>query len=150
MKFYWLVTEKTPVTDGRKDGRTDGRKDGRTDNAISISPSLFHRRGIKISRFVLLRCTLLTNKKQTRFTISCNSKGLFWLVYNILNECIECFEPNILCQHRVFNMIINKISRGPWNAHLRQKVFKSSLFSLLYVQQAIPGRSKSEGYSFKM
>ena len=50
MKFYWLVTEKTQVTDGRKDGRkdgrTDGRKDGRTDNAILISPSLFHRRGI--------------------------------------------------------------------------------------------------------
>ena len=36
------------------------------------------------------------------------------------------------------------------NAHLRQKIFRSSLFSLLYVQQATPGRSKSEGYSFKM
>jgi len=32
--------------DGRTDGRKDGRTDGRTDNAISISPSLFHRRGI--------------------------------------------------------------------------------------------------------
>ena len=39
--------------------------------------------------------------------------------------------------------------RGPWNAHLRQKILKSSLFSLLYVQQATPGRSKSEGYSLK-
>ena len=29
--------------------------------------------------------------------------------------------------------------RGPWNAHLRQKIFKSSLFSLLYVQQATLG-----------
>jgi len=50
MKFYWLVTEKTQVTDGRTEGRTEGRTDGRTDvrtdNAISISPSLFHRRGI--------------------------------------------------------------------------------------------------------
>jgi len=35
--------------------------------------------------------------------------------------------------------------RGPWNAHLRQKIFKSSLFSSLYVQQATHGRSKSEG-----
>ena len=43
MKFYWLVTEKTQVTDGRKEGRMDGRTDG---HAISISPSLFHRRGI--------------------------------------------------------------------------------------------------------
>jgi len=39
--------------------------------------------------------------------------------------------------------------RGTWNAHLRQKIFKSSLFSLLYVEQVTPGRSKSEGYSFK-
>jgi len=37
-----------------------------------------------------------------------------------------------------------------WNAHLRQKIFKSSLFSLLHVQQTTPGKSKSEGYSFKM
>ena len=29
--------------------------------------------------------------------------------------------------------------RGPWNAHLRVKIFKSSLFSLLYIQQATPG-----------
>ena len=29
--------------------------------------------------------------------------------------------------------------RGPWNAHLRQKIFISSLFSLLYVQQATLG-----------
>jgi len=34
--------------------------------------------------------------------------------------------------------------RGPWNAHLRVKIFKSSLFSLLYIQQATPGGSKSE------
>ena len=40
MKFYWLVTVKTQVTDGRTDGRTD--------NAISISPSLFQRWGIII------------------------------------------------------------------------------------------------------
>jgi len=40
--------------------------------------------------------------------------------------------------------------RWPWNAHLRQKTFKSSLFSLLYVQQATPGRSKSERYRFKI
>ena len=39
---------------------------------------------------------------------------------------------------------------GPWNAHMRQKILKSSLFSLLYVQQATPGRCKSEGLSFKM
>jgi len=39
--------------------------------------------------------------------------------------------------------------RGPWNAHLRQKIFKSSLFSLLFVQQVTPGRSKSEGHGFK-
>jgi len=29
--------------------------------------------------------------------------------------------------------------RGPWNAHLRVKIFKSSLFSLLYIKQATPG-----------
>jgi len=40
--------------------------------------------------------------------------------------------------------------RGPWNAHLRQKIFKSSLFSLLYVQQVTLGWFKSEGYSFKI
>ena len=34
--------------------------------------------------------------------------------------------------------------RGPWNAHLRVKIFKISLFSLLYIQQATPGGSKSE------
>jgi len=34
--------------------------------------------------------------------------------------------------------------RGPWNAHLRVKIFKSSLFSLLYIQQATPGGCKSE------
>ena len=34
--------------------------------------------------------------------------------------------------------------RGPWNAHLRKKIFKSSLFSLLYIQQATPWGSKSE------
>jgi len=34
--------------------------------------------------------------------------------------------------------------RGPWNAHLRVKVFKSSLFSLLYIQQATPGGCKTE------
>ena len=58
MKFYWLVTEKTQVTDGRKEGRTEGRKDGRTDNAISISPSLFHRRGIKMSRIVFFNSAI--------------------------------------------------------------------------------------------
>jgi len=72
MKFYWLVTEKTQVTDGRKEGRTegqtDGRKDGRTDNAISISPSLFHRRGIIIS---LPQTTPITQNSQTNV----NKKG---------------------------------------------------------------------------
>ena len=34
--------------------------------------------------------------------------------------------------------------RGPWNAHLRVKIFKSFLFSLLYIQQATPGGSKSD------
>jgi len=42
-------------------------------------------------------------------------------------------------EHQQSNNIIDILTRGPrgpWNAHLRQKIFKSSLFSLLYVQQA--------------
>ena len=51
------------------------------------------------------------------------------------------------------NSFGNNRQQESQNAHLRQKIFKSSLFSLLYhvyVQQATPGRSNSEGYSFKM
>ena len=46
----------------------------------------------------------------------------------------------------VFLAVIKKTRgpRGPWNAHLRVKIFKSNLFSLLYIQQATPGGSKSE------
>ena len=39
---------------------------------------------------------------------------------------------------------ITRGPRGPWNAHLRVKIFKSSPFSLLYIQQATPGGCKSE------
>ena len=38
-----------------------------------------------------------------------------------------------------YQVIITRGPRGPWNAHLRVKIFKSSLFSLLYIQQATPG-----------
>jgi len=39
--------------------------------------------------------------------------------------------------------------RGPWNAHLRQKIFKSSLFSLLYVQQTTLGGLNLKVLKFK-
>ena len=48
---------------------------------------------------------------------------------------------------RKINLIqlnITRGPRGPWNAHLRVNIFKSSLFSLLYIQQATPGGCKSE------
>ena len=63
-------------------------------------------------------------------------KGPFTVKNSLHNLC------NILKSTRMPN--------GPWNANLRQKIFKSSHFSLLYVQKATPGRSKFEGYSFKM
>ena len=46
------------------------------------------------------------------------------------------------CLVVIKNLKLFKITtRGPrGNAHLRQKIFKSSLFVLLYVQQATSGR----------
>jgi len=58
-------------------------------------------------------------------------------IFHILSY-ISLFSQNMLST-------LTRGPRGPWNAHLRQKIFKSSLFSLLYVQQATPWRSKSKG-----
>ena len=54
-------------TEGRTDRRTDGRKDGRTDNAISISPSLFHRRGITTENSLCLSNIYNTNYSEIIF-----------------------------------------------------------------------------------
>ena len=43
------------------------------------------------------------------------------------------------CNTKLYNYWKTRGPRGPWNAHLRQKIFKSSIFSLLYVQQATLG-----------
>jgi len=39
------------------------------------------------------------------------------------------------------------LQEARWNAHLRVKIFKSSLFSLLYIQQATPEVMFEKEYS---
>jgi len=56
------------------DGRTNGRKDGRTDNAISISPSLFHRRGIKNEREMIGSVGLMNTLMHGSSDFSCTNK----------------------------------------------------------------------------
>jgi len=62
--------------------------------------------------------------------------------------CRVLYKRNNTISYRLF---INETrgTRGPWNTNLRQNIFMSSLFSLLYVQHATHGRSKYEGYSLK-
>jgi len=87
------------------------------------------RVSVQVSRLLLLDLRLLL--QSVPFSVSRLYRPLLYSLYSL----------------SVKHIII--LTRGPWNAHLRQMIFKSSsLFSSLYVQQVTTGRSKSEGLSF--
>jgi len=113
----------------------------------------------------MLRLVSFTNTV-ARFTNELDKTNLFVKLKKVLNKSVKkitliylfllknfCIYMYGTCRTVSWNVIIlNNINdnivkskqhtrgpRGPWNAHLRVKIFKISLFSLLYIQQATPG-----------
>jgi len=69
------------------------------------------------------------------------------LYFELLKDCsiekVQCLRQLDVIKE------LTKGPGGPWKAHLRQKILKSYLFSLLYVQQATMGGLNLEAIVLK-
>jgi len=87
----------------------------------------------------MLRLVSFTNTV-ARFTKELYKTNIFVKLKN--NAQLEVLNKSVKKMKTLVDfdsIFLTRGPRGPWNAHLRQKIFKSSLFSLLYVQQATRG-----------